>query len=434
MEASIMRASLLARWLICLLIAGAGIGWLILRNQVQPPIAPAAPAPSIEANPVAVEPARPARDWTKLPLLQLQMYQSAQRGSDWLYRANGSDGHFSYGSVPSLKVMLEGDNYLRQAGAAFALARAARFNGDPRYVARARQAVLLLLADTAVDAKNPDVRTTTMPQVVVNRLAAAGLMLMAIHELPTPAEDLLQQGEQLANYIRTQQQADGSLSVTDLSAEREAQPDAEGISTYPGEALYGLMLSQRHRPAAWKTDLARKALKYYQPWWRAHKSTHFVPCQTAAYTEAYLLTREQPFADFVNEMNDWLCELQHPPLDPRHPLWGGGFNEWIDNRGSNAAPTIGSAGYAESLAEACRLARKTGDLNRYRHYRESLERCLQFLCRLQYTEANTQHFADWYRPALVGAFYASHQDGNIRIDYTQHSVCALLMYLVEVVE
>ena len=72
-------------------------------------------------------------------------------------------------------------------------------------------------------------------------------------------------------------------------------------------------------------------------------------------------------------------------------------------------------------------------LRQYRHYSEALERCLQFLATLQYTDANTQHFADWYRPALLGAFHASHEDGNLRIDYTQHAVCALVQYLTHVV-
>src|SRR5262249_41913343 len=95
---------------------------------------------------------------------------------------------------------------------------------------------------------------------------------------------------------------------------------------------------------------------------------------------------------------------------------------------------IGSATYAESLADACRVARQIGDLPRYQRNRESLERCLQFLTTLQYTDANTQHFADWYRPTLLGAFHASLQDGNLRIDYTQHAVCALMQYLTHVAE
>ena len=41
---------------------------------------------------------------------------------------------------------------------------------------------------------------------------------------------------------------------------------------------------------------------------------------------------------------------------------------------------------------------------------------LQFVGRLQYTEGNTNHFAEWYRSRLVGGFHASQQDGNLRID------------------
>jgi hypothetical protein len=107
----------------------------------------------------------------------------------------------------------------------------------------------------------------------------------------------------------------------------------------------------------------------------------------------------------------------------------GGFMGWADGKAQAVAPQVGSAAYAEGLAEACRVARQAGDVPRFQRYRESLEHCLQFLTTLQYTEANAQHFADWYRPALLGAFHASHQDGDLRLDYTQHAVSALVGYL-----
>lgn len=369
----------------------------------------------------------PARDLSKLSPLQQQMYLSAQRGADWLCRVHGADGRFAHGYVPALRTALEGDHFLRQAGAGAALARAARFTGNEQYAARARQAVLTLLAETEVDPKWPGVRTTTLPPVLVNRLAAAGCLVLAIHELPAPADDLLQQSDELCAYVRGQQRPDGSLSDTE-------KPGETAPGDYSGLALYGLMRSQQHRPAAWKSDVARKALAYYLPRWRANKDIALVPWQTAAYAEAYLATGEQTFADAVYEMADWLGDLQYPALDPAHPLWGGGFMGWADDKSVAAAPTIRSATYAEALAEAGRVARKAGDLTRYPRYKESLERCLQFLARLQYTDANTQHFADWYRPSLVGAFYASHQDGNVRLDYTQHAVCAMLQYLAYVVD
>lgn len=415
--------------LIALLILSAGGITLLSLGHGQDP--PAAPAPA--ATPPATPPSakRPERDLSKLPPLQQQMYLTARRGADWLLRTNRADGHFDYGYLPALATMLDGDHYLRQVGAAFALARAAQFTGDERYTAVAQQAILRVLLSTATDGSDAPVRHTTLPSLVVNRLAAAGMLVMAINELPAPGADLLEQSEQLCAFIRQQQRADGSLNYADAGAESS---DPEGLLYYPGEALYGLMLSQRHRPAAWKTDLVRKALGHYRGWWREHRSLAFVPWQTAAYAEAYLLTREQPFADFVNEMSDWVCTLQYTMLDQSHPLWVGGFMDWVDGKPAEVAPQINSASYAEGLAEACRVARQAGDVARYQRYREALERCLQFLATLQYTEATTRHYADWYRPVLLGGFFAAHQDGTLRIDYTQHAVCALVEYVQHVAD
>jgi hypothetical protein len=337
-------------------------------------------------------------------------------------------GRFVYGYLPALATELEGDHYLRQAGAAFALARAARFTGEERYAARAAQALLALLDDTAPDANDAQVRYTALPPGLVNRLGAAGLLIAAINELPAPERDLLDKSEQLCNYLRRQARPDGSLRLN----ETDTADDLEGARLYPGAALYGLARSHKHRPAAWKLDLLRKAVAYYRPWWQAHKGPAFVPWQSAAYAEAYALTGEKAFADCVLEMNDWLLTLQYAQLDgvdQRRVLWYGGFRGHADGRPVESAPDVGSAAYAEALAEACRVAGLLGDAERHRRYAEGLVRALQFLTTLQYTEPNTQYFADWYRPRLAGAFHASHQDGNLRIDYTQHAVSALVLYL-----
>jgi hypothetical protein len=377
------------------------------------------------------------KDLNKLPPLQQQMYLCAQRGADWLRRANRTDGKFVYGHVPALKASLEGDQFLRQAGAAFTLARAAQFLGDERYAVVARQAVLTLLLETAQDPADPQVRSTTLPPLLVNRLGAAGQLVMAINELSSPNEDLLESSEQLCRFIRSQQGPDGSLNLTTPGdAGVAAEPD--GIHHHPGAALYGLMLSQRHRPAAWKTDVVRKAMAYYRPWWQQNKNLSFVTWQSAAYAEAFLKTQESPFAEFVFEMAEWVGKSQYTQLDPKHPLWTGGFMEWPDGKPSTSVPPLPpqvlSAAYAGALSEACRLAKQAGDLPRYQRFRESLERALQFVTTLQYTDANTQHFSEWYRPTLLGAFHVSHQDGNIRIDYTQHAVSVLVQYLMDVVD
>src|SRR5712692_919109 len=157
----------------------------------------ATPAPKPPADVPPVEKA--ARDFAQLAPLQKQIWLSAQRGAEWLHRANGPDGRFAYGVVPALRAAMEGDHFLRQVGAAATLARAAHFSSDQRYAARATQSIVTLLADTVEDASDTRVRYTAFPPASVNRLAAAGLLVLAIHELPDPDNDLLAKAEQLCN-------------------------------------------------------------------------------------------------------------------------------------------------------------------------------------------------------------------------------------------
>jgi hypothetical protein len=406
------------RWLIALcwtLAAGAA------RAQDVVPAKHAEPAPAR------------TRDLTKLTPPQRQFYLAAHRGMDWLRLTNKQDGKFVYGFLPALRTPMEGDSYLAQAGAACALARASRFFHDDPAAAIARQALLTLLLETATDPKDPTARHTAAPPHLVNRLAAHGQLVLAVHDLPRPGTDLLDQADQLCQYLRAQQHPDGALWVAEAGEDaKSACRDAAVLSS--GLALHGVILSHRLRPAPWKPDMLRKALACYQGCWKQQKGVPLAVGHTPAYAEAYLLTKDRAFADQVFAMNDWLCTLQYRPGEAARPHWAGGFQPWLDGKAIAAPPDIGSAEAAESLAEACRVARAAGDVTRLRHYEQALESSLLFLLTLQYNEAKTQHYVEGFRPALLGAFHASHQDGNLRLDYTQHALAALVGHLEQVME
>src|SRR5262249_41649121 len=126
-------------WLIGLLALSAGgfLTWSLTRGQnpsgsntstVSAPTGTKAPSAGLKLEPTAPIPegtTQPLGDAGKLSPLQKQMYASALRGTEWLIRANRTDGRFVYGYLPALRRVMEGDHYLQQAGAAFALARAA---------------------------------------------------------------------------------------------------------------------------------------------------------------------------------------------------------------------------------------------------------------------------------------------------------------------
>jgi len=372
----------------------------------------------------------------KLSPLSQQIHLVAKRGSEWLYRAHQPNGRFLAGWRPTLAQAIDDDSFLQQAGAALALARAARHFQDERYAARARQAVLTLLTDTGADPRDPHARCTTLPSSVVNRLAAAGLLLAAIHELPAPADDLLMQGEQLARFIFDQQRPDGSLSLSD---DPSVPADADGVNSYPGWALYGLMRSQTARPQPWKTEFFRRSLGFYRTWWKAHPSAAFAASMAPACAVAYVTSKDRAkdaaAADFCRELCDWLCGLQYETLDARAPHWLGGFQEFAGGKPVRAMPRAADAAYVGALVEGCRVARQVPDLERYPRYKDAVQRGAQFLTTLQYTESNTQQFASEYRARfLVGGFHVSPVDGDLRLDDTRQAVAALVQYLATVPE
>ena len=71
---------------------------------------------------------------------------------------------------------------------------------------------------------------------------------------------------------------------------------------------------------------------------------------------------------------------------------------------------------------------------RLQRYERALLLNLHFVMSLQYTIPRVQHFVEPFRPALLGAFHGSHQDGNLSLDHTQHPLCAMVQYLDAVIE
>lgn len=376
----------------------------LLHGQASPPT----PLPAVPAATVPLSPAPPAaltkppKDFGPLTPSLRHALTSAQRGADWLFRMHNEKGRFVAGYRPSLKQAVEGDFYLRQAAAAASLARAARFLGEDRYAARATQAVLSLLEDTAED-RADSCRRVTLPGDDAHRLRCGGALLVAIGELPTPQKDVLDQADQLCRWVHKQ-------------------------PTPPAVVLLGVLLSHKHRPADWKLAFVKKALPACRASFEAAPTPEEASALAAACAEAHALTKDRALADCAFQVAEWACKLHYGEIDPRRWAWYGGFRGWQNGRPVESMPTAEGAGLARAVIEACRVAQLTGDATRHQRYRETAERALQFLGTLQYTEAGTQHFAPWYRARIVGGVHASPADGDLRIDHTADAVAAFAAY------
>ena len=356
--------------------------------------------------------------------------RSVLYGSNWLTRMNQSQGRFIYGYIPALRQPMEGDNDLKQALAAMALAQAAKFAGDDRQGVVASQAVLTLLAATKPDPSDGNSRVPIRSSMSCNRVGFAAVLVLAIYELPAADDSLRADAARLCEFLRKQLRPDGSVHYCDAPTDVPTQIDPEGVTEYPGFALQAIATSNRVRPAEWKLEALRKGLTHYRAWFKAHPHPMLAATLTPAFADLYFQTKSPDAADAVFEMNDWLVALQYHTTDPRHPMWAGGFKGWANGQTTQAAPGCEGGAYLQSVSCAFQLNRDVPDANREARYRQSATDAAQFLNGLQYLEANTRHFADGFRSQmLIGGFYLSPMDGNLRVDATAWALTGMIRYL-----
>ncbi len=402
------------------------------------PPAPPRPLPMLGAPAAAVPPAAP----TETPLSTFQPLSAfapvtqfavggALRGSAWMAKMHQPNGRFHHGYNPTLRQAVNGEHDLKQTQAALAMAQCAKFSGDEKQAAIASQTILALLAATKVAANDPACRVPVQMSFVCNRVGFAAILALAIYELPNPADKLTDDAERLCEFLRRQLRADGSVHYTDGPTDVPTQIDPAGVNEYPGFALHALSVSNRVRPAEWKKDAVKNGVAHYAAHFRTKPHPLLAATVVPAATELYLQTKLNEAATATAEMADWLCALQIASTDPRTPQWAGGFRVVANGQATDAPPGAAETGlYVQALACAYQITRLTADLTRERKYRAAVADAAQFLCGLQFAEANTRHFEDTFRAGvLIGGFHLSPADGNLRTDATACAVTGLLRFL-----
>jgi hypothetical protein len=400
-------------------------------SGAQPPAGPVTPAAApVPTGAHADAPLARFEPLAAFPVPTQLAVRSALLGSAWLTRMNQPQGRFVHGYVPALRQVMDGDHDLKQALAALALAQGARFAGDDRQTAVASQAVLALLAGTRVEPNNPNCRVPVRSSLTCNRVGFAAVLALAIHELPGPDEKLLAEAERLCNFIQTQLRPDGSVHYTDGPTDVPTQVDPAGVNEYPGLVLQAVAVTNRVRPAAWKGEALKRGLDHYRAYFKSSPHPMLAATLTPAFAELSHQSKSPDAAAAVFELNDWLIGLQYPPSDTRHALWAGGFRQWANGQPVDAVPGFECGAYLQSLSCAYRLVRAAPDLAREARYRQAVLDAVQFLMGLQYLEANTRHFENTFRAnTLIGGFFLSPTDGNLRIDATAWGVSGMLRFL-----
>lgn len=426
------RTILLSLILACTLAIGFAQPPVPSTGPIPPaPIPPASPVvPAMAPAPASETPLASFEPLAAFPQATQSAVRSAVHGSNWLTRMNQPQGRFTYGYRPALRQPMEGDHDLKQARAALALAQAARFTGDERQAAVASQAILALLAVTKIDPADAKCRMPVVSSMTCNRTGFAAVLAMCIYELPGADERLIAEAERLCEFLHKQLRVDGSVHYIDSPNDLPVTIDPAGVNEYPGAALHALALSNRVKPAAWKMEALTKGLEHYRAWFKANPHPMLAATLSPAFAELHLQTKSNDAAAAVFELNDWLVGMQYPAGDARHLHWAGGFKSMVSGQPVETEPGCECGACLQSLAYGYLLTRLNPDLTRAARYKQSLQDAVQFLAGLQYTEANTRHFENGFRAnTLIGGFYFTPTDGNLRIDSTAWALTGMLRFL-----
>lgn len=371
--------------------------------------------------------------------LQAQIAQSAEIASSWMMRLSTRGGFLVEGWHPALNRPISGRHPLIQAEAAITLARTAAYFKDPKYLSRAMQTLTVLLEDTTVDKDNLAIRRSTHLTTLVDPVSYASLLILAINELPKPQDDeslkawnvFQEKSEQLCLGLKLYQQKDGSVRVPKEAGHSLTPAEKVQTQLSTAQAIWALMRSQKHRPAPWKSVFARTAFFASKKSMEdKERNREVVIWQTAAWAEAFLQTQQKEFAEALYQNADWLCDLQYvPPVEQGRVQWLGAFRQPWETRIQAKEPTAECAIASLSLSLAWKVAKEQKNTSSEKKYASAIDRCLQFISTLQYSEVDLRHYAPWYRIFLLGGIRQSPSQGKLYVHSHQRSLAAMIEYL-----
>jgi orotate phosphoribosyltransferase/AMMECR1 domain-containing protein len=292
----------------------------------------------------------------------------------------------------------------RQIHGAWVLARAHRvLGGDLALGAAARRSVEAILAQTAHDEAGE--------AWVGGRksLVEVAFLLLALCELDLPQADEL--ARQLAASLWKRVGRHGVIASPELPPGTQ---DAELLQDYlPAQALLALAAAVARGKTAVDAPALARAISTYRHRFRYRRNWGQVAWLGQAAAAWWHVGRDPAHAALAFEIADWAITHQ---LEKS----GGFINEMQAD-----SPGCSTGVYLEGVAAALGVAVALPDEERAARYRRSCARGLDFLDRLIYQERDRALLPN---PELAtGGVRVSLTGGDVRIDFTQHALNALLL-------
>ena len=344
-----------------------------------------------------------------------RLLAAAIAGGEYLLRVQREDGSFVYTLDPWLQRRSHNAyNIVRHSGTTAALFEVYAATSDQRFLEAARRGIEFQ-ARWYRPGQQPSL-TYVLDKDGKGKLGALGLALLALTRKldADPRDHDREHALALARQIVAMQHPDGSFES--YLPIKGTEPRGSVSLYYPGEAMLGLARLARlglddngtyrvtaHRGADFLIE-SRRGKDRLPPdaWLMQALDVLYDDDPRPAYVEHALAIGRSMLADQYG--------------DGAPPAYVGGF-------GPEPIRSTRTTARVEGLVSAYRLALKAGD-DRAPGLLSAMLRTAPHLLQLQYTPDNSYFLAQPER--ALGGMRGGHDDAEVRIDYVQHHISAML--------
>jgi hypothetical protein len=361
-------------------------------------------------------------EWERVPMQPDEVLDRALWAADALARSVAADGRIRYRFDVSRAREQRGYNLLRHAGSTYALIEAWARADHPPWRAAAERALRYLLAHTRVDERTGPFGGGTTRWVEESshvKLGGAGLALLALATWQQATGDatFATEAGELATYLLSQQQASGEF-VYFASETPGGEPRDDTSAYYPGEAVVALATWHQVDPDPRWLEVAERGARWLievrdggKPA-RSLSNDHWLAMGLRA---LHRQTGDPLYAAHALRIAEAVAAqgARHRGHDAYHRDYLGGYYE---PPRSTPASTRGEALVA--ILELGVPAEREGEI------RDLLLLTVQHLLQSQYVP-DTVYWAP-APEAVVGHLAGGVVDPDLRNDFTQHALSALL--------
>ncbi|HKS41418.1 MAG TPA: AMMECR1 domain-containing protein [Blastocatellia bacterium] len=335
--------------------------------------------------------------------LEEMISRLARLHADYLVRQQEEDGSLYLQYEPFQNKLYRGISTPRLAHAAWVMARAHRVLGEPA-LKDVSSKIIDRLLKAVRDTEHGCWLEAGDDEATV---AEVSFLLLALCQLPESDARRAFAGR-LSETLWSSINSHGRIIT-----HRPPAADRDPFQDYfPGQVI--LALGVAHGAGVGSVDEKKlyRAFSYYKHRFRHKRDFGQVSWLMQAFGEWWRVTGEPLFADFVFEIGDWVLEYQQEKT--------GAF---INGHQSDT-PGYTTALYLEGIGAAMRIAAALTDAARHKLYVDSFTRGLRFLDRLVIQRRDGSILPNI--EFAVGGLRQSLTSSQIRVDFVQHSLSAIL--------